>query len=282
MNLKENVPLNRLTWFQTGGAARYLFKPNSKEEVKNFLKESKTPYFCLGAGSNTLIRDHGFNGTIIKLGRDFRNAEIINDTLTVGSSCLNRMVVQTCLQNSLSGLEFLIGIPGSIGGAIAMNAGAQGFETKDFLITAEIMHPDGSIKHYTPKELQMTYRHTTLPQNSIILSAKFQLQKTSQLDSQLKIEKYLSHRDLAQPVKGRTGGSTFKNPTNQKAWELIDAVGLRGYQIGDAIFSEKHCNFIMNLGNAKSTDIENLGELARKRVKEKFNLDLEWEIKRIG
>lgn len=268
------------TWFQTNAKAKHLVKPKTIEELRSM--DFGDPYFCIGAGSNTLIRDKGFDGTVIKLSGDFQRIDVDGDRVVIGAACLNRMAVHFCSEQELSGLEFLIGIPGSIGGAIAMNAGALSYEIKDFLISCDIMMLDGLIRTYTKDMLNMRYRHTDIPEGGIILQGVFQLVKKPRLEIEVKIHEFLAHRNEAQPIKGRTGGSTFKNPLPHKAWELIDAVGLRGYRIGGAEFSNKHCNFIMNIENATASDIEALGDLACQRVYEKFGVVLEWEIKRIG
>lgn len=268
------------TWFQTQAFAKVLAKPKTIEELKAL--DFNMPYFCIGAGSNTLIRDGGFDGMVIKLMGDFQKIEFNGSKVTIGAGCLNRMAVHICLEQELSGLEFLIGIPGTIGGAIAMNAGALGPETKDTLISCDIMLPNKVIHTFTRADINMRYRHSDIPQGGIILNGTFQLNTLTKFEIETKIHSFLAHRNEAQPVKGRTGGSTFKNPPSHKAWELIDAVGLRGYRIGDAEFSPKHCNFIMNIGSATATDIEALGELARTRVREKFGVELEWEIERVG
>jgi len=267
------------TWFNTPAPALKLIKPKTLNELKTI--DLNQPYFCIGSGSNVLIRDGGFQGTVIKLMGDFTTFSRIDDTtVRIGAGCINRMAVQQCLDNELSGLEFLIGIPGTIGGAIFMNAGAFSDETKDTLVACDIMTHDGQI--HTIHQFNMVYRSGNLPKDGIILNGTFKLTKKTKFEIESKIHEFLIHRQNAQPIKGRTGGSTFKNPPGYKAWELIDAVGLRGYRIGDAEFSNKHCNFIMNIGNATAQNIEELGELARTRVREKFGIELEWEIQRIG
>jgi len=267
------------TWFNTDAKALKLVKPKTLDALKQV--DFSQPYACIGAGSNTLIRDGGFQGTIIKLAGDFTTFEKIDDTtVKIGAGCINRIAVHKCLEQELSGLEFLIGIPGAIGGAIFMNAGALKDEIKDVIVSCDIMKKNGTV--HTLNNFNMIYRKSNIPNDVIILSGTFKLTKKSKFEIESKIHEYLAHRQDAQPVKGRTGGSTFKNPPGHKAWELIDAVGLRGHRIGDAEFSPKHCNFIMNVGHATAQDIEDLGELARKKVQEKFGVELEWEIKRIG
>lgn len=204
-----------------------------------------------------------------------------NRTITVGAACLNRTVVEQTAAWGLSGLEFLIGIPGSIGGAVAMNAGASGSETKDVLLSIQVCLPGGTLQTLDVADLAMTYRHSILPKGAVVINATFMLKSQNQTTIRQRINSYLEHRDTAQPTGGKTGGSTFKNPEGHKAWELIDRVGLRGYRIGGAAFSEKHCNFIMNTDGTAS-DIEALGNLAQTKVKEQTGIELEWEIKRLG
>ena len=282
MPIFHNYPLAPLSWFRTGGAADCFVKADSLEELQEFMCSSNLKEFhILGNGSNTLIRDGGVAEPVVKLGRGFRAMTQEGNMVTMGAACLNRTVVEQTSVWSLSGLEFLIGIPGSIGGAVAMNAGACGHETKEVLRSVEVCLPGGDLKILNVEDLAMTYRHSSLPKGAVVLNATFQLKLDDPDQIRQRINSYLEHRDQAQPVSGKTGGSTFKNPENHKAWELIDIVGLRGYRFGGAAFSEKHCNFIMNTDGSAS-DIEELGNLAQTRVKEKTGVDLEWEIKRIG
>jgi len=281
MPVYHDYSLAPLSWFRTGGNADLFMKADSLEELQTFMRNHSKGFNVLGNGSNTLVRDGGVREPVLKLGRGFRSVIKDGNRVTVGAACLNRTVVeQTCLWE-LSGLEFLIGIPGSIGGAVAMNAGACGSETKDVLRLVQICLPSGDVQTVDAKSLNMTYRHAVLPEGAVIISAVFELMSDDPVQIRQRINTYLEHRDSAQPISGKTGGSTFKNPEGHKAWELIDAVGLRGYQIGGATFSEKHCNFIMNT-DGSAADIEELGNLAQTRVREKMGIELEWEIKRIG
>ena len=280
MPIYHKYSLAPLSWFRTGGSADTFVKADTLEELQEFMR-NVSAFHILGNGSNTLIRDGGVTEPVLKLGRGFRAMMQAKNTVIVGAACLNRTVVEQAASWGLSGLEFLIGIPGSIGGAVAMNAGACGSETKDVLKSVQVCLPGGFLQILDITDLGMTYRHATLPKDAVVISATFALMPADSITIRQKINTYLEHRDEAQPTGGKTGGSTFKNPEGCKAWELIDAVGLRGHRIGGAVFSEKHCNFIMNT-DGTATDIEVLGNLARSRVKEQTGVELEWEIKRFG
>lgn len=280
MPIYHNYSLASLSWFRTGGSADTFVKADTLEELQEFMREINA-FHILGNGSNTLIRDEGVAEPVLKLGRGFRAMTQEGNTITVGAACLNRTVVEQTVVWGLSGLEFLIGIPGSIGGAVAMNAGACGSETKNVLLSVQICLPGGALETVSLTDLDMTYRHATLPKGAVVISATFVLSPDDPLEIRKRINGYLEHRDAAQPTGGKTGGSTFKNPDRCKAWELIAAAGLRGHRIGGAAFSEKHCNFIMNT-DGTATDIEILGNLAQTRVKKQTGIELEWEIKRIG
>ena len=280
-----NQKMAQTTWFKVGGPAEVFFKPAHAEDLSNFLKNKPVDLniLCVGAGSNILVRDQGIQGCVIKLGSGFSEIKTENSNIIVGAGCLNRTVVMRCLEESLSGLEFLVGVPGTIGGAVAMNAGAYGSEVKDLLQWIELMDEKGEIYRLSSSELSMSYRHGNLPEGSIALRAAF---KCHQENSQLiknKIDEFLKKREDSQPIRGRTGGSTFKNPGNGiKAWELVDKAGCRGLRMGDAQVSEKHCNFLLNLNAATAKDLEDLGEMVRKKVHQISNIHLEWEIIRLG
>jgi UDP-N-acetylmuramate dehydrogenase len=273
-----------LTWFQVGGPAQILFKPHDAEDLANFLQNISIdlPYFVLGAGSNVLIRDGGYEGLIIKLGKNFSQITLENDLLIAGAAALDRSVAMTALTHNLKGFEFLVTIPGSIGGAIAMNAGCYGSEIKDILAWVEGVDHRGEIIRLTNSELNMSYRKAQLPKGYIVTKAAFHALSGDTVEIQHKIQEYLKLREESQPTKCRTGGSTFKNPDNAKAWELIANSGCRGITIGGAKISEKHCNFMLNIGKATAADLEDLGELVKSKVKANSNQDLEWEIIRIG
>lgn len=279
-----NQRMSQTTWFKVGGPAEVFFKPAHAEDLSHFLK-NKSPdinVLCMGAGSNVLVRDQGIKGCVIRLGSGFSEIEVEGSNIIVGAGCLDRTVVMKCLEEGISGLEFLVGVPGTIGGAVAMNAGAYGSEVKDLLKWTELMDEKGKIYRLSSSELSMDYRHGNLPQRSIVLRAAFQCYKESQQNIKKTVDEFLKKREDSQPIRGRTGGSTFKNPEGFKAWELIDKAGCRGLRIGDAEVSEKHCNFLLNLDSASAKDLEDLGETVRRKVKETSNVDLEWEIIRLG
>jgi UDP-N-acetylmuramate dehydrogenase len=272
------------TWFQVGGLAQVLFKPHDSKDLANFIKNltSDWQYFVLGAGSNVLIRDGGFDGVIIKLGRNFAQITLENDLLIAGAAALDRSVAMTALTHNLKGFEFLVTIPGSIGGAVAMNAGCYGSETKDILAWVECVDVTGQIVRLTASQLEMQYRKANLPKGYIITKAAFRAAPGNSAEIQHTIQKYLNLREESQPTKCRTGGSTFKNTSTYKAWELIDNAGCRGIAIGDAKISDKHCNFMLNTGKATAADLEDLGEMVKNKVSSNSNQNLEWEIIRIG
>ncbi len=276
--------LSGLTWFQAGGPAEVLYKPEDVSDLQYFLKNkpSDLSYFVMGAGSNVLVRDGGYDGAVIKLGRGFSQITIENDELIVGAAALDRTVSMFAMQHHMTGVEFLVTIPGAIGGAVAMNAGCYGFEIKDILVWIEIVDAQGNLHRLFPHELNMGYRKSVLPEGCVIVRAAFKIAHGNAVDIQHHIQQYLQLREDSQPTKGRTGGSTFKNPEHAKAWELIDNAGCRGISIGDAKMSDKHCNFMLNTGGASASELERLGELVRQKVKEQSGQELEWEIIRIG
>lgn len=294
--LTEAADIGSGTWFRVGGPAEVLFRPKDREDLSKFLAACPmdVPITVLGMCSNMIIRDGGIKGVVIKLGRDF--ADIDHDAhgvLTVGAAALDTNVAQYAAREGLGGIEFLSGIPGSIGGAVRMNAGAYGTETVDVLVDAKVMDRDGSIHVNTANEMGMSYRHNNLPEHFIVISARFKTVPEDSATIQARIDAIREKRHESQPVKARTGGSTFANPSiedlracglpeDMKTWQLIDAVDGRGLTVGGASMSEKHCNFMLNNGDATAEDLENLGEEIRRRVKDKFGLALRWEIKRIG
>ncbi|MBP9828431.1 MAG: UDP-N-acetylmuramate dehydrogenase [Proteobacteria bacterium] len=278
------VNLSAFTWFQVGGAAFVLYKPEDVFDLQHFLKEksAELQYFVLGAGSNVLVRDGGYRGAVIKLGKGFSAITIENDVLIAGAAALDRTVAMFAMQHQLSGIEFLVTIPGAIGGAVAMNAGCYGFEVKDVLAWVEIVDKFGELRKLYVDDLKMSYRKSVLPEGSVIVRAAFKITPGNAADIQHNTQEYLQMREESQPTKGRTGGSTFKNPIDAKAWELIDKAGCRGLTMGGAKISEKHCNFMLNTGGASAEELECLGELVRQKVKETSNQNLEWEIIRVG
>lgn len=289
--LRKNALLGSRSWFRTGGAADWLLIPEDQEDLAYFLRHCprEMPLTILGACSNVIIRDGGIEGIVIRLAGGF--SSMIPDIspsgesgLIVGAAALDVTIAEYAARHGLEGLEFLSGIPGSIGGAICMNAGAYGRDMRDILDWVEVLAP-------TPKAeclrleadlLPMRYRHGGLPENCIVLRARL---KAIPGDKQIIMERMAEirqKRETSQPLRTRTGGSTFRNPEGHKAWALIDAAGCRGLRRGDAQISEKHCNFMLNLGAASSADLEALGEEVRQRVKEQSNITLQWEIKRLG
>ena len=282
--LQEKVALAPLTWFKVGGQADYFFKPADLEDLQDFLKNKPAdlPIFVLGAGSNVIIRDGGFKGVVIKLGREFAKISADDKTLTVGAACLDVTVAQEAAAYGIAGLEFLVGIPGSIGGALRMNAGAYASEMKDVLISCRALDTQGKLHEFSLADMQYSYRHSDLPHDLIFIDAKLQGHAGEVTAIQAAMDKIKNAREESQPIRTKTGGSTFKNPLPHKAWELVDQAGMRGAKIGDAQISEKHCNFMINIGAATAKDIEELGEKVRQKVLEKSGISLEWEIERIG
>ncbi|XVN40996.1 MAG: UDP-N-acetylmuramate dehydrogenase [Rickettsia endosymbiont of Argas persicus] len=282
---KKDYNLKHLTWFKVGGNAEIFFKPVDSEDLANFLVQNKQklPITVFGAGSNIIIRDGGIEGVTIKLGQNFNNIDFTDDGhLIVGSSCLNFNLAKFCQVNAISGLEFLVGIPGTIGGGVAMNAGAYGCEFKDILVRIEAIDFAGNFLTFTNEEIGFKYRGNNLPKDLIILKAVFKVCKGNSEDILVQMNEINNARSQTQPIQEHTGGSTFANPKGFKSWQLIDKAGLRGYRIGDASVSELHCNFMINNGNATAKDLEDLGEFVRKKVLEDSGVKLNWEIKRIG
>lgn len=280
--LSQARTLAEFTWFQVGGPVTMLFRPADDHDLAHFLvsRPQHIPLYVLGAGSNVLVRDSHWDACVIKLGSAFASIECVDDTLIVGAGALDRTIAQYALQQGLSGFEFLMGIPGTLGGAIVMNAGAYDHDMKGITKWVDVMHLDGRVERLT--NLVMHYRHTELPYGAIVLRAGLQGKVAEREVIQHQMNVFLEAKHTSQPMKGRTGGSTFKNPPNHRAWELIDAAGCRGLEWGRAQMSPLHCNFMMNLGGATASDLENLGELVQKRVRDHSGVQLEWEIKRIG
>lgn len=273
------------TWFRVGGAADILFRPADEDDLARFLmnKPKNVPVTIIGAGSNLLVRDGGISGVVIRLGRGFSDIRIEDDLIHVGAGCLDRTVSLTCRDAGLGTLEFLVGIPGTIGGAVKMNAGAYGREIKDVLAYATVLDPTGGRHQLTPMDLEMTYRHTNLLDGWIVTGAVLKgIAGQNPVDIGVAIEAILAEREASQPIRGRTGGSTFKNPDHEKAWKLIDDAGCRGLKVGDAQVSEKHCNFLLNLDQATANDLESLGEEVKRRVLEICGISLDWEIVKLG
>jgi UDP-N-acetylmuramate dehydrogenase len=283
--LMGNQPLAELTWFRVGGPAQALLMPDDEADLAYFLAHlaDDIPITVIGLGSNLIVRDGGVPGVVIRLGRGF-NAVTIEPGARVraGAAVPDVKVARTAQEAGISGLAFLRGIPGAIGGALRMNGGAYGRETKDALVEARGIDRRGRIRLLALADMHYAYRHCGAPDDIIFTQALFQGAPGDASAIAAEMDEITESREATQPVKSRTGGSTFKNPVGQKAWQLIDAAGCRGLKVGDAQVSILHCNFLINLGNASAVDIESLGETVRSRVKESSGVDLEWEIKRIG
>ncbi len=281
---RYNFNLANLTWFKVGGCAEVLYKPADIDDLSDFLSQlpTKVPLHILGAGSNIIIRDGGIDGVVIKLGRGFGEIEHTDSTLRVGAGALNYSLAQYALQNNIQGLEFLVGIPGTIGGGIAMNAGSYGSEFKDVLHSITMLDRAGQKHILTPDEMDFGYRHNGLKDWAIFVEATFLVKEGNKIDIKAKMDEISTARQQTQPINQKTGGSTFANPDGHKAWQLIDQVGMRGFSIGGAQLSKLHCNFMINTGNATATELETLGEMARSKVFEQTGVELKWEIKRFG
>ena len=281
---KENVQLAPYTWLHIGGSASVLFFPHDEKELSEFLQwyGTKIPYFLLGAGSNLLIRDQGIEGIVLKLGSGFEHVLIKDNDIEVGTAMLNSVFVRHCQHAEISGFEFLATIPGTLGGALRMNAGCYGEEMQDRLLYAWVMDPYGKKHQLSKKELGYGYRTCALPNHWVFLSAGLKGTKSTSLAIANTLKHYRMKRRQTQPIGVFTAGSTFTNPCGHTAWKLIEALGYRGYEKNGAKVSEKHCNFLINTGNAHAAAIEALGEEIRENVFNRFGILLEWEIQRIG
>jgi UDP-N-acetylmuramate dehydrogenase len=283
--LLANQPLADLTWFRVGGPAQALFMPDSEEDLAYFLAQlpGDVPVNVVGLGSNLIVRDGGVPGVVIRLGRGFNEVLVeAGNRVRAGAAVPDVRVAKAAQEAGVAGLSFLRGIPGAIGGALRMNGGAYGTETKDVLVEARGVDRAGRAHVFANADMHYTYRHCGVADDVIFTQALLQGRPGDPATIGAEMDKITEARESTQPVKSRTGGSTFKNPPGHKAWQLIDAAGCRGFQIGGAQVSELHCNFLINLGTATAADIETLGETVRGRVKETSGVELEWEIKRIG
>jgi len=288
--LKFEASLSKITWFRVGGPAQVLFTPKDEDDLSFFLNElpADVPLTVIGVGSNLLVRDGGIDGVVIKLGAAFAKVETLADhQVRAGAAAFDVAVAKKAMESSIAGLEFLRGIPGTVGGALRMNAGAYDRETKDVLIEAEAMTRRGGKIKFSQKDMGFSYRHSSAPDDVLFTSALFQGVPGDQADIAKRMDGITEARESSQPVRSRTGGSTFKNPHTdkaggRKAWQLIDAAGCRGASIGDAQISEQHCNFLINNGSASAEDLERLGEKVRSEVAKSSGINLEWEIRRIG
>ena len=287
--LTENAPLAGITWFRVGGAAEVMFRPADRDDLVAFVanKPIDVAVTVIGVGSNLLVRDGGVPGVVVRLGRGFADIDTSGKTVRVGAAALDLNVALAARDAGLAGLEFLSGIPGTIGGALRMNGGAYGTEMRDVTIGAEAIDASGRIQRLSLDELGFTYRHSAVAEDWIFLSAELRGERDEPAAIARRMQEIQTKRETTQPIRTRTGGSTFANPSDpavkgRKAWELIDAAGCRGLKRGGAVVSEKHCNFLINTGTATSADLEGLGEEVRRRVREMFDVSLEWEIRRIG
>ena len=283
--LTPNAPLAPLVWFKSGGRAEWLFEPKDETDLVDFLHEldPAIPLMALGLGSNLIVRDGGVPGVVVRLGKAFARIEQLGDTaLRCGGGASGILVSSTARDAGIAGLEFLRGIPGTVGGFVRMNGGAYGREVRDVLVSAKLALRSGELIEWPLDRLGYTYRHSDVPEGAVVVEATFRGSPGAPEAIGAEMDAIARAREESQPLRSRTGGSTFKNPPGHKAWALVDAAGCRGLRQGDAQVSEKHCNFLLNLGSATSADIEALGEEVRRRVLAKSNINLEWEIQRVG
>ncbi len=283
--LTAHAPLAPLVWFKSGGSAEWLFEPKDVADLQAFLRDldPAVPVMPLGLGSNLIVRDGGVPGVVVRLGKAFAKVSLCADlTLDCGAGASGILVSSTARDNGIAGLEFLRSIPGTVGGFVRMNGGAYGGEVKDILVDCDVVLRDGTLQTLAAADLHYTYRHSELPDGAIVVAARFKGRPGMAEDIQAEMDRISASREASQPLRSKTGGSTFKNPPGHKAWELVDAAGCRGLTLGGAQVSEKHCNFLLNLGEATSAEIEALGDEVRRRVKAHSGVDLEWEIQRVG
>jgi len=282
--LVADAPLGPMTWFRVGGCAELLFRPADPDDLVGFLTAlpRDVPLTVIGVGSNLLVRDGGIPGVTVRLGRGFAEIRAAEDTVRAGAGALDLNVALTAAQAGIAGLEFLSGVPGTIGGGLRMNAGAYGSEIKDVLVGAEAIDRAGEIRQLTLQEMALSYRHCGVDPDWIFISALLQGGASDPAAIAGRMSQIRAAREASQPIRARTGGSTFANPPGEQAWRLIDGAGCRGLARGGATVSEKHANFLINTGAATAADLEGLGEEVRRRVHEKFGIVLEWEIRRVG
>jgi UDP-N-acetylmuramate dehydrogenase len=283
--LTPDAPLAPLVWFKSGGEAEWLFEPADEDDLVQFLRELDpvVPVMALGLGSNLIVRDGGVPGVVIRLGKAFSMIDRVDETtLRCGGGASGILVSSTARDAGIAGLEFLRGIPGTVGGFVRMNGGAYGREVKDILASARLVLRSGEVVDWPIEKLGYTYRHSEAPAGAVVIEATFRGAPGDPAAIGAEMDAIARAREESQPLRSRTGGSTFKNPPGHKAWALVDAAGCRGLTIGEAQVSEKHCNFLLNLGSASSAEIEALGEEVRRRVEERTHIRLEWEIQRVG
>jgi UDP-N-acetylmuramate dehydrogenase len=283
--LTPNAPLAPLVWFKSGGMAEWLFEPKDTADLCRFLEHlpPAVPVMALGLGSNLIVRDGGVSGIVVRLGKAFaRVAAVDATTLECGGGASGILVSSTARDHGIAGLEFLRSIPGTVGGFVRMNGGAYGREVKDILVDCDVVIRSGEIATLPLSELNYTYRHSDLTDGCFVVAARFRGVPGDPAVIQAEMDRISASREASQPLRSKTGGSTFKNPDGGKAWELVDKAGCRGLMLGGAQVSEKHTNFLINTGEATSGDIEALGEEVRRRVQAHSGVELEWEIKRVG
>ncbi len=288
--LTPQAPLDKLVWFKSGGPADWLFEPADLDDLSDFLAQlpEETPVMPIGLGSNLIVRDGGIPGVVVRLGKPFASVEVRRDNIIeCGGGAPGILVASTARDAGIAGLEFLRGIPGTVGGFVCMNGGAYGREVADILVDCDVVLPGGELVNLPAADLQYTYRHSCLPDGAIVVAARFQGDPGDPVVIGAEMDRIANEREASQPLRSKTGGSTFKNPAKEsangrKAWQLVDEAGCRGLTHGGAQVSEKHANFLINTGDATSADIEGLGEEVRARVAKKTGVALEWEIKRVG
>ena len=283
--LKANAPLAPLVWFKSGGAADWLFEPADLADLTELLAivNGTIPVMALGLGSNLIVRDGGVPGIVVRLGKAFAQVNDLGDcVLECGGGASGILVASTARDAGIAGLEFLRGIPGTVGGFVRMNGGAYGREVSDVLIDCDVVLADGTLFRLAASELHYTYRHSALPDGAVVVAARFRGHPGKRDAIAAEMDRIAAAREESQPLRSKTGGSTFKNPAGDKAWRLVDAAGCRGLMLGGAQVSEKHTNFLINTGSATSGDIEALGEEVRQRVSTSQGVTLEWEIQRVG
>ena len=283
--LAAGSQLKDYTWFRVGGPAEVLFSPADEADLAYFMQSlpADVPITTIGLGSNLLVRDGGIEGVVIRLGRGFNEIKVEEgNRLRVGTAVPDMKVARAAAEAGIAGLSFYRGIPGGVGGALRMNGGAHGTETCDVLIEARAVDRAGDLHVLPVADMHYTYRHCGAPEDYIFTQALFQGRAGEKDKILAEMDEIAAYREEVQPIKSRTGGSTFKNPLGNKSWQLIDAAGCRGLAVGDAKVSELHCNFLINEGSASAADLETLGETVRARVKETSGIQLEWEIKRLG
>lgn len=283
--LTADAPLAPWVWFKSGGNADWLFEPKDLDDLQNFLRDldPAMPVMALGLGSNLIVRDDGVPGVVVRLGKAFAKvAKTGENLLDCGAGASGILVSSTARDNAIAGMEFLRSIPGTVGGFVRMNGGAYGGEVKDILVDCDVVQRDGDLVTLTVADLHYSYRHSELPDGAIVVAARFKGTAGEPEAIQAEMDRISASREASQPLRSKTGGSTFKNPEGHKAWQLVDEAGCRGLMVGAAQVSEKHTNFLINTGNATSADIEALGEEVRSRVKAKSGIELQWEIQRVG